>query len=180
MPVVGTFDRAAQLFSDGAVDAAVIAISTSVPARTRLRERCAEVGLPLANAIDPTARIARGVTMGVGNVVCAFCHFGVETVLGDNNFISAYNSFDHHNVLGNDISTGPGVMTSGLVTIGDRSRLGTGIFVEPHVEIGAGAQIASGRGHRRVGPGRATRSRPRSSRPRSFLCAAPRRSLRGF
>ena len=43
-----------------------------------------------------------------------------------------YNSFDHHNVLGTDITTGPGCMTSGLVRIGDRVRLGTGIFVEPH------------------------------------------------
>jgi acetyltransferase-like isoleucine patch superfamily enzyme len=58
--------------------------------------------------------------------------------------LSAYNSFDHHNVLGTDISTGPGCMTSGQVRIGDRARLGTGIFVEPHVEIGAGVQVASG------------------------------------
>ena len=35
-------------------------------------------------------------------------------------------------------------MTSGLVRIGDRVRLGTGIFVEPHLEIGDGAQVASG------------------------------------
>lgn len=144
VPVVGGFDRAVALSGEGAFDAAVIAISTSVPARTRLRQLCAEAGIPLANAIDPTARIARGVKLGLGNVICANCHFGVETVIGDNNFISAYNSFDHHNDLGNDISTGPGVMTSGLVTIADRCRFGTGVFVEPHVTIGAGTQIASG------------------------------------
>jgi sugar O-acyltransferase (sialic acid O-acetyltransferase NeuD family) len=144
VPVVGGVDRALALFRDGMVDAAVIAISTSVPARTRLRGICEEAGLPLANAIDPTARITRGVKLGAGNVICANCHFGVDTVVGDNNFISAYNSFDHHNELGNDISTGPGVMTSGLVHIGDRCRFGTGVFVEPHVIIGAGAQIASG------------------------------------
>jgi sugar O-acyltransferase (sialic acid O-acetyltransferase NeuD family) len=144
VPVVGGMARALQLFRDGALDAAVISISTSVPVRTRLRGLCEEAGLPLANAIDPTARLTRGVQLGAGNVICANCHFGVETVIGDNNFISAYNSFDHHNELGNDISTGPGVMTSGLVTIGDRCRFGTGVFVEPHVTVGAGAQIASG------------------------------------
>jgi sugar O-acyltransferase (sialic acid O-acetyltransferase NeuD family) len=144
VPVVGGFERAKALFADGAFDAAIIAISTSVPARTRLRELCAEAGIPLANAIDPTARITRGVKMGLGNVICASCHLGVDTVIGDNNFISAYNSYDHHNELGNDISTGPGVMTSGLVQIGDRCRFGTGVFVEPHVHIGAGVQIASG------------------------------------
>jgi len=144
VPVVGGVERALALFADGALDAAVVAISTSVPARTRLRERCERAGLPLANAIDPTARIAGGVRMGTGNVICANCHIGVETVIGDNNFISAYNSFDHHNELGSDISTGPGCMTSGLVTLGDRCRLGTGIFIEPHVTVGTGAQIASG------------------------------------
>jgi sugar O-acyltransferase (sialic acid O-acetyltransferase NeuD family) len=144
VPVVGGMDRALELFGAGTFDAAVISISTSVPARTRLRELCAAAGLPLANAIDPTARIAQDVRMGEGNVVCANCHFGVGTVVGHNNFISAYNSFDHHSELGSDISTGPGCMTSGLVTVGDRCRFGTGVFIEPYVKVGAGAQIASG------------------------------------
>jgi acetyltransferase-like isoleucine patch superfamily enzyme len=144
IPIVGGAERAVQLFGAGAFDAAVISISTSVPVRTRLRQLCERAGIPLTNAIDPTARIARGVTFGSGNVVCANCHFGVGTVVGDNNFISAYNSFDHHSELGCDISTGPGCMTSGLVTIGDRCRLGTGIFIEPHVTLGAGVQVASG------------------------------------
>jgi acetyltransferase-like isoleucine patch superfamily enzyme len=144
VPVVGGFERLAELFEAGAFDAAIVAISTSVPARARLREACAARGIPLANAIDPTARIAAGVTFGTGNVVCAFCHFGVDTVVGDNNFLSAYNSFDHHNRLGSDSSTGPSVATSGLVTLGDRVRLGTGIYVEPHVELGDDVQVASG------------------------------------
>lgn len=144
VPVVGGFERARELFGAGAFDAAIISISTSVPARTRLRELCQQSGIPLANAIDPTVRIARKVQLGDGNVICAQCHLGVETILGDNNFISAYNSFDHHNVLGSDISTGPGVMTSGLVKIGDRCRFGTGVFIEPYVTIGAGVQVASG------------------------------------
>ena len=46
VPVVGGFARALELLSEGAVDAAVISISTSVPARTRLRELCAQAGLP--------------------------------------------------------------------------------------------------------------------------------------
>jgi acetyltransferase-like isoleucine patch superfamily enzyme len=144
VPVIGGFERLTHLFEQGAFDAAIIAISTSVPARTRLREACAARGIPLANAIDSTARIAAGVTFGTGNVVCAFCHFGVDTAVGDNNFLSAYNSFDHHNRLGSDISTGPSCATSGLVVLGDRVRLGTGIYVEPHVELGDDVQVASG------------------------------------
>jgi len=144
VPVVGGTQQLREHYAEGRFESAVVCISSSVPARTRLRELCGELGIPLANAIDPTARICAEVEMGAGNVVCAFCHFGVATRVGDNNFLSAYNSFDHHSVLGSDISTGPGCVTSGLVRIGDRVRFGTGIFVEPHVEIGPDVQVASG------------------------------------
>jgi len=144
VPVVGGRQRLDELFARDRFDTAVIAIGTSVPARTRFRELCGDLGIPLTNAIDPTARICAEVEMGVGNIVCAHCHFGVGTRVGDNNVLSAFNSFDHHNVLGSDIATGPGCMTSGLVHIGNRVRMGTGIFIEPHVEIGAGVQVASG------------------------------------
>ena len=143
VPVVGGFERLVTLFGKGAFDAAIIAIG-AVPARARLREALAANGIPLANAIDPTARIGAGVTFGTGNIVCAFCHFGVGTVVGDNNFLSACNSYDHHNRLGSDIATGPACATSGFVVLGDRIRLGTGIHVEPHVELGDDVQVASG------------------------------------
>jgi sugar O-acyltransferase (sialic acid O-acetyltransferase NeuD family) len=144
VPVVGGAQRLEELFAAGAFDAAIVAISTSIPARRKFRELLGRLGIPMANAIDPTARIARDVRMGRGNVICAFCHFGASTVVGDNNFISAYNSFDHHNVLGNDSSTGPGCMTSGDVQLGDGVRWGTGVFVEPHVRVGHEAKVASG------------------------------------
>jgi acetyltransferase-like isoleucine patch superfamily enzyme len=144
VPVVGGTQQLREHYAEGRFESAVVCISTSVAARTRFRELCGELGIPLANAIDPTARICADVELGAGNVLCAFCHLGVGTRVGDNNFLSAYNSFDHHSVLGSDISTGPGCMTSGLVRIGDRARFGTGVFVEPHVEIGAGVQVASG------------------------------------
>jgi acetyltransferase-like isoleucine patch superfamily enzyme len=143
VPVVGSFERLVTLFGEDAFDAAIIAIGP-VPARTRLREALTAKGIPLANAIDPTARIAADVRFGTGNIVCAFCHFGAGTVVGDNNFLSAYNSYDHHNRLGSDNSTGPACTTSGLVVLGDRIRLGTGIHVEPHVELGDDVQVASG------------------------------------
>jgi acetyltransferase-like isoleucine patch superfamily enzyme len=143
VPVVGGLERLVSLFGKGAFDTAIIAIG-AVSARARLREALAANGIPLANAIDPTARIATDVTFGTGNIVCAFCHFGVGTSVGDNNFLSAYNSYDHHNRLGSDIATGPACTTSGLVVLGDRIRLGTGIHIEPHVEIGDDVPVASG------------------------------------
>jgi acetyltransferase-like isoleucine patch superfamily enzyme len=144
VPVVGGAEQLERLFVSGHFDSAVIAIGTSVAARTRFRELCLDIGIPLTNAIDATARICTDVELGTGNIICAYCHLGVGTRVGDNNILSAYNSFDHHNVLGTDIATGPGCTTSGFVRIGDRVRLGMGISIEPHLEIGDGAQVASG------------------------------------
>lgn len=144
VPIVGGTDRLEELFKEKKFDTAIVSISTSIPARTKFREACRRLGIPMANAIDSTCKIASDVTMGTGNVICAFCHFGAGAVVGDNNFVSAYNSFDHHCTLGNDISTGPGCMASGIVKLGDRVRLGTGIFFEPYIEIGDDVQVASG------------------------------------
>lgn len=144
VPVVGGARQLQEHWEAQAFDAVVIAISTSVEARARLRGLCSQAGIPLANVIDRRSKLATGVTIGEGNVICAYTHFGTGTQIGDNNFISAYNSYDHHNVLGSDISTGPGCMTSGEVKIEDRVRLGTGIFVEPKLTLGEGAIVASG------------------------------------
>jgi len=144
LPVVGGSERLGELFKAGAFEAAIVSISTSVPARTKFRLLCRELGIPLANAIDPSCRIARGVKIGSGNVINAFCFIGTGTVVGDNNFFSAYNSIDHHCQVGSDISTGPGFMVSGLVKLGNALRIGTGVFVQPLLEIGDGVQIASG------------------------------------
>jgi acetyltransferase-like isoleucine patch superfamily enzyme len=144
VPIVGGTDRLAALFAEGAYDAVVIAIGTSVDTRARFRRICAEAGIALANAIDPTAKIATDVVIGQGNIICAFCHLGTGVRMGDNNFLSAYNSFDHHSVIGSDNATGPSCISSGKVTVGDRVRLGTGIFLEPNVVLGDAVQVASG------------------------------------
>jgi acetyltransferase-like isoleucine patch superfamily enzyme len=144
VPVVGGTDRLGQLFADGAYDAAVITISTSVSVRRKFRDGCADANIPLINVIDGTAKIATDVVLGVGNIICAFCHLGTGVRVGDNNFFSAYNSFDHHSRIGSNCSTGPGCMSSALVTLGDGVRLGTGIFIEPGLELGSGVQVASG------------------------------------
>jgi sugar O-acyltransferase (sialic acid O-acetyltransferase NeuD family) len=146
VPVVGAIDaaRAADLLAAGEIDAAVISVSTSIPFRERTFTAWKAQGIPLANVIHPSAVVGINVAWGEGNVVMAFCHFGACATVGDNNFLSAYCSIEHHCVLGSHCSFGPGVVTSSRVHIGDRVRFGTGIFIEPGVMIGADAVIASG------------------------------------
>src|SRR5947207_7082754 len=136
VPVIGGNDRLKPLFASRVFDAAIITVGTSISARVKFRAICSELGIPLANVIDRTAKVASDVKIGNGNIICAFCHFGTGTVIGDNNFFSAYASFDHHNILGSEITTGPNCVTSGLVKIGNRVKMGMGVLIEPHVEIG--------------------------------------------
>ena len=107
VPIVGGINRLQALFAEGAFDAAVITVGKSIHARVKLRQLCAAHGIPLANAIDRTAVLLSDVKIGTGNIICAMCHFGNSTVIGDNNFISAHSSFDHHNVLGSDFNEPP-------------------------------------------------------------------------
>jgi sugar O-acyltransferase (sialic acid O-acetyltransferase NeuD family) len=144
LPVLGPVTCAEEWFAERRYDAAIISVSTSNAVRRRWYELLKRLGVPLVNAIDPSARLTRGVMLGEGNVICAFVHIGVETRLGNNNFLSAYTSVDHHNLWGSHITTGPAVATSGCVEVGDDVKMGTGIYIQPHVTVGKGAQIASG------------------------------------
>ena len=146
VPIVGGIDwgRIAAMQAGGDIDAAVIAISTSVAVRERLFVAGKAHGLRFANVIHPSCVIGMNVAWGEGNVLMALCHVGACATLGHNNFLSAYCSIEHHCVVANHCSFGPGVVTSSRVHFGDKVRCGTGIFIEPGVTIGAGAVIASG------------------------------------
>ncbi len=146
VPILGAIDlaRAADMHAAGQFDAAVISISTSIPARARIFEQWKGRGIPFANVIHPSCVIGINAAWGEGNVVMALCHFGACATVGDNNFLSAYCSIEHHCVLGSHCSFGPAVVTSSRVRIGDRVRFGTGIHIEPGIQIGEDSVIASG------------------------------------
>ena len=146
VPVTGgiDIDRIVDLYEQGEFDAAVISISTIIKLRAELFEKLKGRGIPFANVIHPSVVKGMNVKMGEGNIIMAFTHLGACASLGDNNFISAYCSIEHHNEMGNHCSFGPGVITSSRVIFGDQVRCGTGIFIEPKISIGAKSVIGSG------------------------------------
>lgn len=144
IPVLGTFSDIESFWNEGRFDSAIIGYSSNVETRKKLFEKCTSIGIPMANAIDPSVRINKGCSLGQGNIICSHVHLGIETELGNNNFISANSSLDHHNKLGSHILTGPNCATSGAVEIEDGVRFGMGIFVQPQIKIGKGAVISSG------------------------------------
>lgn len=146
VPVVGKidFESITMDYKMGKFDYIVNAISTSNEFRKKCFDELTALEVPYCNLIHPSAVIGHYVTMGTGNIVLPFTHIGPNTVLGNDCFLTAKASIEHHNVVGSHVTCGPSVMTSGCVTIGDCVRFGTGVFVEPHIEIGDNCLIASG------------------------------------
>jgi sugar O-acyltransferase (sialic acid O-acetyltransferase NeuD family) len=146
VPVIGKVElgRARELKARGFFDEAVISVSTSISFRRRIFDAWKQDGFTFANVMHPTVFFGTNVEIGEGNVILAFCHFGACARVGNNNFLSAYASIEHHSVLHSHCSFGPGVLTSSSVEIKSGVKIGTGVFIEPYVTIGEGSVVASG------------------------------------
>jgi acetyltransferase-like isoleucine patch superfamily enzyme len=143
IPVMGKITEMKSLFAQGKFSHAIVGISTSISLRKKFFEMCLENNIPMVNAIHPSCIVCKKVSFGVGNVICADVHIGTLAKIGDNNFISAKNNIEHHNVWGSHNTTGPGVMTSGIVEVGNETKFGTGVFIEPFLKIGSNCIIGS-------------------------------------
>lgn len=141
---LGPLTQLAQLWADDVFDEAAITVGLNLKLRLRLYEQCQQLGIELANVIDPSARLNRYARMGKGNLICSFVHLGLDCQLGDNNFIAAHSSLDHHNRIGSHNLLGPGCLLSGNVTVGNRCTFGSGIVVQPNLKIGDDCLVASG------------------------------------
>jgi sugar O-acyltransferase (sialic acid O-acetyltransferase NeuD family) len=144
VPILGGQEAIEVLFKKNLFDAAVVSVSTSIAFRQRMDNMLRQVNIPMANIIDPSARVQRNAVLGVGNVILAYCHIGACTSIGNGNFFSPYVDVEHHCSVGDFCTFGPGVMMSSLVKIGARVKFGTGIFIEPKLVVGSDSIIGSG------------------------------------
>ena len=142
--ILGAISKVHELWKAKAFDALVISFSNALKARAALYEELTAVGIPFTNVIDPSVQIHSNVHLGTGNVIIANCRVGACAKVGNNNFFSAYVNLEHHNLLGNHCTFGPGVFTSSRVQIDDLVKFGTGVFIEPGITIGAESIILSG------------------------------------
>lgn len=146
VPVVAKvdFEKIYEDYKQGKFDYIINAVSVSNSFRKKCFETLVSMGIPYCNLIHPSVIVGHNVTMGVGNILFPMVHIGPDATIGNDNFFTAKASIEHHNILGDHISFGPCVMTSGSVTIGSCCHFGAGVFVEPWVEIGENSIIASG------------------------------------
>ena len=146
VPIVGpvVFNDIAKNYYDGLFDCIVNSVSTSVEFRKKCYESLSEKGVPFCNLIHPTTIIGQNVRMGTGNIIFPLSHIGPNAEIGNDCFITAKTSLEHHNIVGDHCCFGPGVFTSGSVTIKECVKFGAGIYVEPWITIGEWSLIASG------------------------------------
>lgn len=144
VPILGGSDLLEKLWREKFFTAAIVGVGINLKARAALYQRLKGLGIPLVNAIDPTVRHNRQATLGEGIVLCSFVHVGVCAHIGDNSFIGAHSSIDHHCQIGSTVFMGPGCLLSGTVRVGSGTLFGSGVLVQLGLTIGEGCRIASG------------------------------------
>lgn len=124
-------------------DGVVVAIGHNAT-RRKVFEALRAEGRTLANAIHPSAVIARRVTFGEGVVVMGGVVINPDTAIGDNAIVNTGATIDHDCVVGAHAHVAPGTNLAGGVTVGEGAFLGIGAKVVPGRAIGAWATVGAG------------------------------------
>ena len=142
VPVLGGTDLLPDLAAKG-IEGAVVAIGDN-GIRRQFADQVDASGLELANAIHPSANLARTVTVGcnvviaAGALVCAHCQIGDSVILNTGCIV------DHESMVGTAAHICPGVKLAGHVTIESGAFVGIGATVIQNVRIGYDAVIGAG------------------------------------
>jgi len=143
IPVVGGINDLARWAQELHADGAIVAIGDNGTRRglARMVERC---GLPLVNAIHPSATLAHNVTLGrnvviaAGVVVCAHCQIGDSVILNTGCIV------DYQTMIGEGTHICPGVRLAGRVKVEPGVFVGIGATVIPKTTLGCEAIVGAG------------------------------------
>ncbi len=142
-PVIGDLSCLPRLRDQGGVEGVVVAIGDN-HVRREFAERVERLGLPLINAIHPSANLAHNVTLGrnvvvaAGALVCAHCQIGDSVVLNTGCIV------DHESMIGTAAHICPGARLAGRVTVESGAFVGIGATVIQNIRVGFDAIIGGG------------------------------------
>jgi len=123
-----------------------VLVTTDDPdARSRLKhiDMARKKGLKLINAIHPTAVIMEDVILHDNIILQANSFVGYRSELFPGVIVTSAH-LDHHNVLRECASVGPGAVTAGNVTIGAFARVNTGAVIINRIKIGQRSIVGAG------------------------------------
>jgi sugar O-acyltransferase (sialic acid O-acetyltransferase NeuD family) len=143
LKVLGTLDDLPQLRTKLRIDGAVVAIGDN-GVRREFAQRITESGLPLINAIHPSANLAGNATIGTnvviaaGALVCAHCQIGDSVILNTGCIV------DHESMIGTATHVCPGARLAGRVAIESGAFVGIGATVIQNIRVGCESVIGAG------------------------------------
>jgi sugar O-acyltransferase (sialic acid O-acetyltransferase NeuD family) len=101
-------------------------------------------GIPLLNAIHPSAVIMPSTTLGKGIMVGPAAVVNSNAQIGDNVIINTGAVVEHDCVIAEGSAVGPGARLGGRVTLGSCAFIATGAIVTSRVFIGARSVVGAG------------------------------------
>lgn len=145
IPIVGTDADLPRLKEEGWTDAFITVGSVGNTAiRRRLYEKMKALGFHIPAVIDPTAVIAREVTLGEGCFIGKRAVINTGCRLGRCAIINTGAVAEHGCRVGDFVHVSPGAVLCGEVCVGDDSHIGAGAVVRQEINIGKGALVGAG------------------------------------
>lgn len=112
--------------------------------RRAIHAELVALGLEPAQAVHPTATIARSASLGPGSQALAGSIIGSGAHLGVECIVNTGAQVDHECALAAGVHVAPGAILTGLVDVGYDAMIGAGAVVLPRVRIGDGAVVGAG------------------------------------
>ncbi|HMD70667.1 MAG TPA: acetyltransferase [Bryobacteraceae bacterium] len=112
--------------------------------RRAVAARIASRGIPLLNAVHPSAVVAPSAALGCGIMIGANAVVNSNARIGDTVIINTAAVVEHDCVIAPGAAVGPGARVGGRVTIGECAFIGSGATILSRVAIGARTVVGAG------------------------------------
>lgn len=145
IPVIGRDEDIPSLFLDGWTDAFISVGSIgNTKSRRRLYNIVKEIGLTIPAIIDPTAIVARGVTVEEGVFFGKRAVINAGSSIGTCAIVNTGAIVEHDCQIGAFSHISPGAVLCGQVIVGEDSHVGAGSTVRQQIKIGKNSLVGAG------------------------------------
>lgn len=143
--VIGSDDDLPKLKDAGWTDAFISVGSVgSTGLRHKLYQMVKDIGFTVPSIIDPSAMIARGVSMGEGVFIGKRVVVNTGSQIGNCSILNSGSIIEHDCMIGLFTHISPGATLCGQVTVGNDSHIGAGSVVRQGIRIGRQSLIGAG------------------------------------
>lgn len=145
IPTIGTDRDVPRLFQEGWTEAfiAVGSIGNNT-LRHHLYQMLVDLGIAIPTIIDPTATIAKDVSIQQGTFVGKRAVINAGAIIGECSIINTGAIIEHDCIIGQFAHISPGATLCGQVQVGENAHIGAGSVVKQLVKIGNNSLIGVG------------------------------------